>query len=254
MASNTSIEWAHHSFNPWHGCVKVSPGCQHCYAEALDHRFYGGQHWGVNAPRQPASKTMWAMPRKWDRAAASLQQRHRVFCGSMCDVFEDNPQVSRWRDELFLTVAATPNLDWLLLTKRPENIRRFYPGDWLYNDRQENVWLGVSVEAAAYTSRIDHLRNTNARVKFLSLEPLLGPLPDLDLSGIDWVIVGGESGPGARPMQAHWVRPIRDQCIASGIPFFFKQWGGVRKKRAGRELDGEVWNEFPVYKTNGKGE
>ena len=298
MARDSAIEWTTHTFNPWRGCTKVSAGCAHCYAES-----FSGRNpktlgvWGPNGTRVVAAPSAWREPLKWDKAAKDAGERHRVFCASLADVFEDwqGPMAdaegerlyfpnNSWEDRrpwvpvsdcggdekpiamqdvrnrLFRLIADTPNLDWLLLTKRPEHIAKMMPEDWVgireqkgigyahyQNHPPRNVWLGTSVEnQAAADERIPHLLRVPAAVRFLSCEPLLGPV---DLSkwfahpqltglgchvgivgdkwrpGIDWVVVGGESGPGARPMHPDWARSIRDQCQAAGVPFFFKQHG-----------------------------
>jgi protein gp37 len=250
MAANSKIEWTMHTFNPWRGCTKVSPGCANCYAEALSHRnpkVLGV--WGDNGTRVVAAESAWREPLKWDRAAAAAGERHRVFCASLADVFEDRPELVKPRRRLWQLICATPHLDWLLLTKRPENINRmlgprglnFYAVEGPVPCPQPNVWFGVSVEDQARADeRIPLLLQTPAAVRFLSCEPLLGPVEFSDvtkrsdavaqlgkkaLGGIDWVIVGGESGHGARPMHPAWARSLRDQCQAAGVAFFFKQWG-----------------------------
>lgn len=279
MAEQTSIEWCDHTFNPWTGCTKVSPGCRNCYAETLRARFGHGNEWGPNGIRTRTSESYWRQPLKWDHAAAEAGVRRRVFCASLADVFEDRPELGEWRSDLWELIRATPNLDWLLLTKRPENFGRMASGllvcgrchwrhidlvddehpwcGWCENEVEavpsSNVWFGTSVENQGSVGRLDYL-DVDVRTTFLSCEPLLGPLDfgTYGLDGIDWVIVGGESGPNARPMHPEWVRSIRDQCVAAGVPFLFKQWGehdenGVKvgKKAAGRVLDGRVWDEYP---------
>jgi protein gp37 len=349
VAEDSKIEWTTHTFNCWRGCTKVSEGCKHCYAETLSGRNPGTLGvWGPNGTRVVAAEAQWKLPVKWNVEAARAGERHRVFCASLADVFEDwaGPMAyasgnlamvgsdGEWfgkpadwkpsanskvrtltmddvRLRLFKLIDETPNLDWLLLTKRPENITpaMIYVDQRLY-DRgpmrlRPNVWLGTSVEnQAAADERIPLLLRTPAAVRFLSCEPLLGPV---DLSnwwglfpadtdddgtthwgqdtqgyggrGIHWVIVGGESGPGARPMHPAWARSLRDQCRAAGVAFFFKQWGaylpypirdwakddqvwlgdvnvyrhGAAAKRyepeLQRKLDGRTWDEFPGVKT-----
>jgi protein gp37 len=251
VAEKTSIEWTHHTFNPWWGCQKVSPGCDHCYAETLDRRT-GGAHWGPHAERRLTKD--WSGPRRWNKRCEKLGTRERVFCASMADVF-DNAVPAEWRVQLFALIRETPNLDWLLLTKRPQNIEQMFPLDWW--DCRENVWIGTTVENQEEAKRrIPHLLAVPARVHFLSCEPLLGPLdlrrwiepprvhhhPSNDQEStavqalvevacrklaprIDWVIAGGESGPRARPLSTQWARELRDQCKAAGVPFLWKQWG-----------------------------
>ncbi len=224
MAANSKIEWTHSTFNPHWGCARVSPGCEHCYAETFAHRL-GLKVWGANADRREFGDKHWTEPLKWDKAAAKAGERHRVFCASMADVFEDHPVAQRSRDRLWPLIKSTPNLDWLLLTKRPENIARMLPADW--GTGYANVWLGTTVEDRKRKGRIDELRAVPAAIHFLSLEPLLED-PDLgddDLAGIDWVIVGGESGHGARRFDVTWARSIISQCRAAGVAVHVKQLG-----------------------------
>lgn len=233
MGSETKIEWCHHTFNPWWGCVRVSPGCEHCYAEAFAKRT-GNKVWGVRAERRFFGDKHWAEPLKWDAAATKAGERRRVFCASMADVFEDREDLRPHRARLFTLIEATPSLDWLLLTKRPENADRLWAGahtdawngaDSLGLTWRPNVWLGTTVEDWDRRKRMDHLRAIPARVRFLSAEPLIEDLGELDMDGIDWVIVGGESGPGSRPFDLAWARSIRDQCASAGVAFFCKQLG-----------------------------
>jgi len=225
MVENTSIEWCDHTFNPWEGCVRVSPGCDHCYAETRARRFGNGSLW--EGERRRTSPSYWQQPRKWNRRAADAGVRETVFCASLADSF-DNGAPAFAREDLFELQRETPSLDWLMLTKRPENIKRMRPKDW--GDGYRNVALGVSVENQEEADRrIPLLLANPAAMHFLSIEPLLGPV-DLSrwlgtICRIKWVIVGGESGPGARPMNPEWVRALRDQCVAAGVAFFFKQWG-----------------------------
>lgn len=253
MGEITGIGWTDHTFNPWAGCTKVSPECDHCYAEA-DTAFHKYVEWGKDAPRRRTSPAYWKQLEKWDRAALRDGVRRRVFIGSWCDIMEDNRQVAPIRADLFPKLECTPALDKLLLTKRPQNFRRFLPRHWLERPLPD-VWGMTTVGLAEYSWRIDALRDTPFAVRGLSCEPLLGPLPHLDLRGIHWVIVGGESQRGARPMRAEWARDIRDQCVAAGVAFFFKQWGshnsdlariGNSGKSAGCELDGREWKQFPA--------
>lgn len=253
MMEFSKIEWTDHTFNPWIGCTKVSDGCKNCYAEALMDKRYGKVEWGVQGKRVRTSADYWKQPLRWNRQAQKDGKRAKVFCASLADVFEikpDQPELDDWRWELFRIIQETPWLDWLLLTKRPESVtaaieRCTYVSDaslWL---SVNPVWIGTSVENQEQADiRIPELLKIPARVRFLSMEPLLGAV-DLDAAGaiehdstdgypelvhiqnslIDWVIVGGESGPNARPMHPNWARSIRDQCQAANIPFFFKQWG-----------------------------
>lgn len=238
---NTNIGWTHHTFNPWKGCTKVSPGCLHCYAETLVDKRFGWAKWGPNGTR--TRNQDWSGPSKWDAEAARNGTRYRVFCASLADVFEDRDELKPWRDELHQLIRDTPNLDWQLLTKRPEVAALYYQ----QNPIPDNVWLGTSVENRAMAKRrIPMLWSIPARIRFLSCEPLLEDLGQLPLAGIDWVIVGGESGPGFRPIGKPWITSIRDQCQEAGVAFFFKQWGGVKAATLGNELDGEFYEQFPV--------
>lgn len=242
MAENSSIEWTDDTFNPWWGCTKVSAGCENCYAEAFAKRF-GHAIWGKRAKRRRFTDAHWAKPLRWDAEAAAGSTRRRVFCASMADVFDEfapeDDQLRLWR-----LIEDTPNLDWLLLTKRPHRMASLMPASWLRSPRP-NVWIGTSVESRHVLERVEHLRRVPAVMRFLSIEPLLGELRDLPLEGIGWVIVGGESGGRARPMERDWVRSIRDECVDASVPFFFKQWGGRFNKENGRTLDGRVWDEVP---------
>jgi len=244
VSERTGIAWCDHTFNPFWGCTKVSPGCKHCYAETLAHR-YGHDVWGPTGARRFFGDRHWAEPMQWWRRAVKDGVRRRVFCGSMCDVFEDFHGLDEQRARLFNLIEATPDLDWLLLTKRPENIEGMAPagfGLW------PNVWLGVSVEDQHRANvRIPILLSLRARVRFLSVEPLLEPVRLVlhntyhftDTDGehalasewIHWVIVGGESGPGARPMDPAWVYPILRRCRDNRAAFFMKQMGGHPNKR-----------------------
>lgn len=330
---DSKIEWTDHTFNPWSGCTKVSPGCANCYAETLSKRTGAtlGQ-WGRGAPRKRTGAAYWRGPEKWNRDAAvdpaaigqdwERNSRPRVFCASLADWLDDEVPIE-WLADLLDLIRRTPHLDWLLLTKRPENWRErllavasletgpdvsecgLMVGRWMQGTPPANIWIGTSVEDQQRADeRIPHLLRIPARVRFLSMEPLLGPVdlynhlyhesggeywPDGTLPadavhyayrdgeplyrrGIHWVIVGGESGPGARPMHPDWARSLRDQCQEAGVPFFFKQWGewcqgyheaadkrrimgpGVimgrfGKKSAGRLLDGREWSEFPEVRS-----
>lgn len=332
MAENTKIEWTDHTFNPWEGCQKVGPGCDNCYAETRNARFAGGQavNWGPGAPRRRTTPSNWNKPLKWNKQA-ELQQaawdgfkkthpdltddgliakgfikprRPRVFCASLADVF-DNAVDPQWRADLFGLIMKTPHLDWLLLTKRIGNVKPMLAElahgsdpDLSLLDMMPlpNVWIGATIVNQEEADRdIPKLLAVPAKVRFLSMEPLLGPVDLRFTNGLvhgcdaadyqlDWVIVGGESGPGARPMHPTWARFLRDQCQEAGVPFLFKQWGEwmpaekdgntvkltfpidgphgpanpefhdwpdgacsarVGKKAAGRLLDGRTWDEFP---------
>ncbi len=242
MAEKTAIAWCDSTFNPWWGCTKVAPGCDNCYAAALDKRS-GGDFW--NDKPRAMSATNWKKPLKWNREATG---RHLVFCGSMCDVFDKNAPDGQ-RARLWYLIRRTPNLTWLLLTKRASNIEKYLPYDW--GDGYENVWLGVTVEDKEHgLARAKILNTIPARLRFLSCEPLLEDL-GYELSwiidnGIYWVIVGGESGPNARPMEPVWVDSIRTDCEMLSTPFFFKQWGGNTRDKGGHLLNGEICQEFPT--------
>lgn len=234
MAQNSAIEWTETTWNPLTGCTKISPGCKHCYAERMSLRLQAmGQANYVNGFKLTLHEHMLDVPLRW-------RKPRLVFVNSMSDLFhKDAPE-----DFILRVFDVMRRASWhvfQVLTKRSDRLLRLSPKiDW-----PDNVWMGVSVERADYTFRIDDLRRTGAKVRFLSLEPLLGPLEDLHLDSIHWIIVGGESGPGARPVQETWVTDVRDQCLAAEVPFFFKQWGGVFKSRNGRTLDGRTWEEMP---------
>lgn len=323
MAENTKIEWTDHTFNPWEGCQKAGPGCDHCYAETRNARYSGGQaiNWGPGAPRRRTSSGNWNKPLAWnanhEAFFAEHGRRQRVFCASLADVF-DNAVDPQWRADLFALIMKTPHLDWLLLTKRIGNVKSMLAeialdeeAYWPLSEEMPlpNVWIGATIVNQEEAERdIPKLLAVPAKVRFLSMEPLLGPV---DLTGeylkaklgeypfkglpaehrtqllemLDWVIVGGESGPGARPMHPAWARSLRDKCQAAGTAFLFKQWGDwmpgekdgdtvklsfpidgphgpanpefydwpdgacaarVGKKAAGRLLDGRTWDEFPL--------
>lgn len=286
MAEQSKIEWTDATFNPWLGCTKIAPACDNCYAADMANR-YGWVEWG-NHPRKRTSAALWNEPRKWQKKAAEFFAEHgrrrRVFCASLADVF-DNQVPTEWRDDLWKLIEATPDLDWLLLTKRPQNILKMLPLSW--DAVKGHVWLGTTVEDQKHADEnIPHLLKYDSAVRFISAEPLLGPI-DLTMIGgiskigwephatfrnaligqfrLDWVIAGGESGPHARPSHPDWFRSLRDQCAAAGVPFLYKQWGEwapnlsqigqwdeatntfrVGKKAAGRYLDGILHNGFPA--------
>jgi protein gp37 len=231
----TSIEWTEATWNPLTGCTKISPGCQNCYAERMAIRLKAmGQPNYVNAFELTLHRHALDLPLRWKKPLS-------IFVNSMSDLFHKDVPESFILDA-FAVMAKAHWHRFQTLTKRADRLAELSPKiDW-----RPNIWQGVSVENADYTHRIDHLRQTGAAIKFLSMEPLLGPMSQLNLTGIDWVIVGGESGPHARPMDPGWVREIRDQCQSAHVPFFFKQWGGTNKKKAGRILDGRTWDEKPV--------
>lgn len=234
MANNSSIEWTNATWNPISGCSKVSPGCHNCYAERMAKRL---QAMGLHAYRDGFAVTLQhdalEIPVHW-------RKPRMIFVNSMGDLFHKKVP-DRYIHKVFSVMKNANQHIFQILTKRDARLTEFSSKvDW-----PNNVWMGVSVETKDYYSRIDSLRRSGAKIKFLSLEPLLGDLPNLNLQEIDWVIAGGESGPGARLMDIDWVRSIRDQCIAQNVPFFFKQWGGIFKKRNGRLLDGKTWDQMP---------
>jgi protein gp37 len=234
MATNSRIEWTETTWNPVTGCTKISPGCEHCYAERMAKRL---QAMGSPNYRYGFKTTCHS---HLIRSPLSWKKSRVVFVNSMSDLFHEDVPDS-FVKKIFRTMSQAKQHCFQVLTKRSQRLRKMSSSlIWT-----ENTWAGVSVENSDYLSRIDDLRQTAASVKFLSLEPLLAPLADLDLRGIDWVIVGGESGPGARPMKKEWVIDIRNQCERAGIPFFFKQWGGINKKKKGRLLEGKTWDDMP---------
>lgn len=234
MADRSAIEWTDATWNPVRGCTKISPGCKHCYAETFAERFRGvpGHPFEHGFELRLVEEAL-ALPLRWKAS-------RRVFVNSMSDLFhEDVPEDYILR--VFDVMKQASQHQFQVLTKRATRMAQI--ADRLVIPA--NVWMGVSVENQAYTGRIDELRRVRSRIRFLSIEPLLGPIKDLRLDGIQWVIVGGESGPRARSMETEWVISLRDQCIAAKVPFFFKQWGGVRKHLTGRELDGRTWDQMP---------
>jgi len=238
MAVNSGIEWTETTWNPVTGCTKISPGCKNCYAERMALRLQAmGQENYRNGFEVTLHERMLPLPLEW-------RKPRMIFVNSMSDLFH-NEVPTEFIEKTFAVMKKASWHTFQVLTKRSGRLLSLKDTIKI----PKNVWLGVSVECEDYLYRIDDLRKTDAQVKFLSLEPLIGPLPDLNLRGIDWVIVGGESGPGARPMKEEWARDIRDACLASHVPFFFKQWGGVFKKRAGRVLEGRTWDQMPLQKS-----
>jgi protein gp37 len=234
MADRSTIEWTEATWNPVTGCSKVSPGCKNCYAEKLALRLQAmGQANYANGFDVTTHASALDLPLSWRRPRT-------VFVNSMSDLFHELVPVE-FIEEVFAIMRRAEQHRFQVLTKRSVRLLELAPRlRWA-----RNIWMGVSVENQTCVHRIDHLRETEAAVKFISFEPLLGPIPDLDLTGVDWAIVGGESGPGARAMQKEWATEIRDRCVEESVPFFFKQWGGTRKKETGRELDGKCWSEMP---------
>jgi protein gp37 len=232
--ATSSIEWTDATWNPVTGCSKISPGCKHCYAERMAKRLkLMGQLNYRNGFETTLQPHMLELPLKW-------KTPKRIFVNSMSDLFHVDVPVSYIKD-VFSVMRRAHWHEYQVLTKRSERLLELSPQlEWA-----PQIWMGVSVENKDYTHRIDDLRKTAAHVKFLSLEPLLGPLHKLNLRGIDWAIVGGESGPGARPVDPSWVTDLRDQCLRADVAFFFKQWGGVQKKKTGRELEGRTWDQMP---------
>jgi protein gp37 len=235
MGMKSSIEWTESTWNPLTGCTKISPGCKHCYAERMARRLQAmGQANYINGFTLTLHEEALELPLRWKKPQT-------IFVNSMSDMFHASvPPVF-----IFKAFDVMRRAHWhrfQILTKRADRLASL-SGQLPWAD---NIWMGVSVEDESYGYRIDRLRDTGAAIKFLSLEPLLGPLDNLRLDGIDWVIVGGESGPGARAMKAEWVLSIRDQCVKAGVPFFFKQWGGVWKKKFGRTLEGQTWDQMPL--------
>jgi protein gp37 len=243
MAENSAIEWTDHTFNPWIGCQEVSAACDHCYARVMNERWGWVEGWGPHGERKRTSPSNWKKPLQWAKAANGA--RPKVFCASLADVFDNRAPAGALAD-LWQLIRATPELDWLLLTKRPENIKARLPDDWRAG--WANVWLGTTCEDQDQLDRRwPKLNAIPAHRRFISYEPALGPLRLQVFERLpDWIICGGESGAGARPMSPDWVRSVRDQCSAAGVAFFFKQWGGQNKAATGRLLDGRTWDEMPA--------
>jgi protein gp37 len=276
MAKNSTIEWTHHTFNPWWGCHRVSPACDNCYAESWARR-WGQDLWGVRGARRFFGDNHWRDPLRWNAEATAEGRRARVFCASMADVFEWRADLNEQRTRLWQLIDQTPSLDWLLLTKRPQHIRRMTPWN---NDWPDNIWVGTTVENQRLAElRLPELLKVPARVRFLSCEPLLGPLnlqswfSRRGYHPIDWIIAGGESGSYSRPMHPDWASGLLEQCKEAEVPFHFKQWGHwapaellqvdtpvtmlefendrsvpmipAGKKLAGRTLEGTTWNGLP---------
>jgi protein gp37 len=238
MADGSSIEWTEATWNPVTGCTKISAGCKNCYAERMSLRLQamGKPHY-VGGFKLALHEDALSIPLRW-------KSPRLIFVNSMSDLFQQDVPLG-FIQQVFDVMVRCPHHTFQILTKRPHIAAQFA-------DRlvwPDNVWMGTSVENADVLDRVKILQRIPAAVRFLSVEPLLGPIPRLPLTGIDWVIVGGESGPGSRPMNREWVRQIRDRCIARDVPFFFKQWGGPNKKKTGRKLDGRLWNQLPERKS-----
>lgn len=234
MAENSAIEWTEATWNPVTGCTKISIGCQNCYAERMAYRLQAmGQPNYIDGFKVKTHERVLSLPLRWKKPRT-------IFVNSMSDLFHEEVPVS-FISKVFRVMEQTPQHIFQVLTKRSENLRKLSKClPW-----PDNVWMGVTVENNKHQQRIEDLRNTSAKIKFISFEPLLGPITNIDLTNIDWVIAGGESGPKARPVSSLWVEDIRDQCLAANVPFFFKQWGGFNKKKAGRVLDGRTWDQMP---------
>jgi protein gp37 len=234
MSTHSGIEWTESTWNPITGCTKISQGCKHCYAERMALRLKAmGQPNYANGFKLTLHEQVLQLPLTW-------KQPQTIFVNSMSDLFHEDVPLD-FIEKVFDVMTQASWHTFQILTKRSHRLAELDSQlNW-----PKNVWIGVSVENKTYDFRIDDLRKTHAQIKFLSLEPLLGPLSNLNFNGINWIIAGGESGPGARPIEQNWVIDIRDQCIAANVPFFFKQWGGVRKKRNGRLLEGKIWSETP---------
>jgi protein gp37 len=234
MASKSTIEWTDMTWNPVTGCTKISPGCKNCYAHRMARRLHAmGQARYRNNFDVTLHPDLLEQPLRW-------QQPRKIFVNSMSDLFHTDVPLD-FIQAVFDIMGKAYWHTFQILTKRSERLGEL-AADIAWH---KNVWMGVSVENQLYVHRIEHLRKVRAAVRFLSVEPLLGPIPRLPLHGVGWVIVGGESGPGARSIDPQWVRTIRDRCVAQGVPFFFKQWGGTKKKLTGRKLDGRTWDEMP---------
>ena len=238
MANLSQIEWTESTWNPVTGCSKVSEGCRHCYAERMAHRLRA-----MGSGKYRDGFTV-ALHQSTLREPLRWLKPRLVFVNSMSDLFHESVP-SAFIESVFSVMNDSPRHTFQVLTKRAQRVSQLtHRLNWT-----PNIWLGVSIESERWLARLEVLRRTGARTKFLSLEPLLGPLPGIELAGVDWVIVGGESGPGARPVQAEWVRELRDKCLQCHVPFFFKQWGGVHKKRTGRLLDGRTWDQMPALRS-----
>ncbi len=252
MAEST-IEWTDYTFNPWIGCAKISPGCLHCYAERMAiHRANWKVIWGSSGSRVRTSAATWKQPQTWNRNAQGLGRRPKVFCASLADVFEDRLDLVTVRQDLFQVIQATPHLDWLLLTKRPQNISTMLPRTW-GTSGWSNVWLGTSAENQEhYDKRIESLLAVPSRIHFVSAEPLVGEIQIRHgkADGLDWIIVGGESGAHFREMDLAWALKIRDDCAKRNVTYFFKQHSAYRPKSKGNLLDYKTYHCWPDDRTS----
>jgi protein gp37 len=245
MGTNSPIEWTEATWNPVAGCTVLSPGCTNCYAMRMAYRLEAmGQEKYAGTTRKSGGRPKWNGRIRLDWHSLSIPKTWRtgrlIFVNSMSDLFHEDVPLE-FISAVFATMHETPQHTYQILTKRAERLEELSTHlRW-----SDNIWMGVSVENSDYQFRIDHLRRVPAAVRFLSLEPLLGPLKGLNLTGVHWAIAGGESGPNARPVDPEWVRDIRDMCLEEGVAFHFKQWGGSNKKRSGRILDGRTWDELP---------
>jgi protein gp37 len=237
MADNSSIEWTESTWNPVTGCDKISPGCKHCYAERMANRLQKmGMHQYKDGFKLALQPEALKLPHKWKKPRT-------IFVNSMSDLFHENVPLE-YIQKVFEVMNDTPYHTYQILTKRSTRMKQLAPKlKWT-----KNIWMGVSVENQTFAKRIDDLRLVPTAVRFLSIEPLIGPINTINLEGIDWVIVGGESGPRAREIKEEWVQVLRDICVQHGVPFFFKQWGGVNKKAAGRLLENKIWSQLPKPK------
>lgn len=244
MPEKTIIAWTDHTFNPWMGCQKASDGCKNCYALTLTKNRMGLDLWGhPSTSTRQVTKQPWKNVVQWNKKAKEDGVRRRVFCASLCDVFEDHAIANETRPILWDLIRELDGLDWQILTKRPERIADNLPDDW--NGGWDHVWLGTSIEDMRVAWRADQLRVIPAAVRFISYEPAIGPLDDLNLTNLDWVIYGGESGPGYRPEDKNWARVMRDKCEQNNVAFFHKQSAGY-KTELGIELDGKIIRQYPT--------
>lgn len=243
MGDETGISWTDHTFNPWWGCTAIAPGCDNCYAAALDKRT-GGDYWNPSVAPRRTNAQNWRKPVKWNEQAEIENRRHRVFCGSMMD-WCDNKAPRGIHEHLWQLISNTPMLDWQLLTKRATRIEECLPTDWYIG--YDNVWLGVTAEDVKHgLPRIEHLKDSPAKIKFVSAEPLLEDLTGINLEGIDWLIIGGESGPNCRPMKKQWVENLIHAADEYDVSVWFKQWGGNSRDKGGCLINGVELKQWPM--------